>query len=123
MGTRFAGISALLKFPEIAAVGYSCATLYLNFLYFHFGTVNTCFGFVNAHFGNPETCSRSAETAVHHQPKSVFTFPRNRRSLSTEIRSDSIGKQNQNPRQLRSIPHGPSSILREWPLPEDSRNC
>jgi len=41
---------------------------------------------VNTHFGNPEKCSRSTETAVHHQPKSVFTFLRNERSPSTEIR-------------------------------------
>jgi hypothetical protein len=37
-------------------------------------------------FRKLKKCSRSTETAVHHQPKSVFTFLRNECSPSTEIR-------------------------------------
>ncbi|MDP1610093.1 MAG: hypothetical protein Q8M11_03480 [Sulfuritalea sp.] len=67
MGTRFAGMSALQKSPELAAVGLSCATPYLNFFPCHFGGVNICFGLVNTRFGKSEKCSRSTE--IRTSPK------------------------------------------------------
>src|ERR1017187_4455159 len=90
MGTRLVGMPAPRKTRERGAGGYPCATPYLNFFPFRFGIVNTSFGLVNTHFGKPEKRSRSTETAVHHQPKSLFTFNRNERSPSTEIRSSGL---------------------------------
>jgi Cu+-exporting ATPase len=56
-----ATMDTLISLGVLAAVGWSCATPYLNFFTFHFGVVNLCFATVNTHFGKTEKCSRSTE--------------------------------------------------------------